>query len=139
MSGLERYARFLVRRAWLVLVVVGLVTAVLAAGMRRLRVEFDIEASLPANHPFVQIDRRIRADFGGRNTMIVAVVPRDGDVWRSDVLEVVQQLTVAGLALPGIIPQNVVSLAAPNVRHVEESGGAIRVDYVMGEVPRTPE
>src|SRR5262249_22508275 len=41
--------------------------------------------------------------------------------------------------LPDIIGQNVVSLAAPSVRHVEESEGAITADYLMREVPRTPE
>ena len=136
MSG---YARFLTRHAWMVLALVALVTVVLAAGTRRLRAEFDIEASLPANHPFVQIDRRIRRDFGGRNTMIVAIVPRDGDVWRPEVLEVVQQVTLEALRLPDVIAQNVVSLAAPSVRHVEETGGAISVDYLMRDVPRTPE
>src|SRR5262249_20377585 len=33
----------------------------------------------------------------------------------------------------------VVSLAAPAVRSVEESGGAITVDYLMRDVPETPE
>ncbi|HJQ82944.1 MAG TPA: MMPL family transporter [Candidatus Binatia bacterium] len=139
MRPLERYATWLTHHAWLVLAAVLLVTVVLAAGIARLRAEFDIEASLPANHPFVQIDRRIRSEFGGRNTMIVAIVPREGDVWRADVLEVVQQTTLAALRLPGVIAQNVVSLAAPSVRHVEESGGAIRVDYLMRDVPRSPE
>ena len=135
----ERYARFLTNHAWSVLAAVALATVLLAAGTRRLRAEFNFEASLPAGHPFVQIDRRIRQEFGGRNTMIVAIVPRDGNVWRSEVLEVVQQVTLAALRLPDVIGQNIVSLAAPSVRHVEESGGAISVDYLMREVPRTPE
>ena len=139
MSLGERYARFLVRHAWTVLLAVVLVTAALGVGMRRLRVEFDIEASLPSAHPFVQIDHEIRRDFGGRNTMFVAVVPREGDVWRPEVLAVVQDVTLAALRLPDVIAQNVVSLAAPGVRHVEDDGGTIKVDYLMRNVPTTPE
>src|SRR6266404_226580 len=139
MPPLERYARFLTAHAWTVLVAVGVATAVLAAGMGRLRVSIDFEASLPANHPFVQIDHQIRREFGGRNTMIVAVVPRDGEVWRPDVLRVVQEVTLAALRLPDVIAPNVVSLAAPSVRHAEEEGGTIRVDYLMRDVPETPE
>ncbi len=139
MSLLERHAHRLTRHPWVVLAAVGLVTVGLAAGMRRLRAEFDIEASLPANHPFVQIDHRIRRDFGGRNTMIVAIVPRDGDVWRPEVLEVVKQVTLAALHLPDVIAQNVVSLAAPSVRHAEDRGGTIDTDYLMRDVPHTPE
>src|SRR5690349_1970094 len=121
---LARYASFLTRHAWLVLGAVALATVVLGAGTRRLRAEFSVEASLPAGHPFVQIDRRIRHEFGGRNTMIVAIVPRDGDVWRPEVLEVVQQMTLVALRLPGIIAPNVVSPAAPGVRHAEDTGGS---------------
>jgi hypothetical protein len=136
---LDRYVRFLVRRAWAVLITIMLVTAWLAAGLPRLRTDFDVEASLPADHPFVRIDREIRATFGGRNTVIVAIVPRTGDAWRPEVLEVVRDVTLAALRLPDVIAQNVVSLAAPSVRHVEDRGGSLSVEYLMREVPRTPE
>src|SRR4029077_118812 len=139
MPWLERYARFLTRHAWAVLLVVGLVTAGLVLGMRRLHVEIDFEASLPANHPFVQIDHRIRHEFGGRNTMIIAIVPREGDVWRPEVLRVVQEVTLAALRLPGVMAQQVVSLAAPSVRYADDEGGRIRVDYLMRDVPETPD
>ena len=120
MSVGERYARFLVGHAWAIVIAVMVATAGLVAGLGRLHAEFDLEASLPANHPFVRIDHQIRRDFGGRNTMIVAIVPREGDVWRPEVLEVVQDVTLAALQLPDVIVPNVVSLAAPSVRHVEE-------------------
>ena len=139
MPPLERYARFLVRRAPVVVLVVLLVTAGMFAGIRRLRAEFSIDASLPQGHPFVEIDRQIRTEFGGRNTMIVAVVPREGDVWRPEVLEVVQRLTFDALELEDVMAQNVVSLAAPSVRYPEDRGGTISVGYLMKEVPRTPE
>jgi len=139
MSVSERYARFLVRHAWAVVVAVLAVTAGLVSGFGRLHAEFKIEASLPANHPFVRIDHQIRRDFGGRNTMIVAIVPREGDVWRPEILEVVQDVTLAALRLPDVITPNVLSLAAPSVRHAEEVDGAITVDYLMRDVPRTPE
>ena len=112
MPPLERYARFLVRRAPVVVLVVLLVTAGMFAGIRRLRAEFSIDASLPQGHPFVAIDRQIRTEFGGRNTMIVAVVPREGDVWRPEVLEVVQRLTFDALELEDVMAQNVVSASA---------------------------
>jgi predicted RND superfamily exporter protein len=138
-SALARYADFLTRHAWAVLIAVAVVTAVLAAGIGRLHFEFNVEGSLPANHPFVQIDRQIRRDFGGRNTMIVAIVPREGDVWRTDVLQVVSDVTLEAIRLPDIIQQNVVSLAAPSVRYAQDRGGSISVDYVMREVPKTQE
>jgi predicted RND superfamily exporter protein len=138
MPPLERWARFLVRHAWAVIVAVLVVTAVLVHGIGRLTADFDVERSLPANHPFVLVDQRIRAEFGGRNTMIVAIVPRTGDVWRPEILALVQTLTLEALRLEDVIAQDVVSLAAPAVRHAEDRDGAITVDYLMRDVPRTP-
>ncbi len=139
MTLLERYVRWLVRRAWLVLTVVVLATVAVATGMRHLRTEFNVEGSLPAGHPFVQIDTKIRAQFGGRRTVILAIVPNEGDVWRPEILEVVRDVTRAALLLPDVIVQNVVSLSAPGVRHVEDKDGSITVDYLMRDVPPTPE
>jgi predicted RND superfamily exporter protein len=135
----ERYSRFLVRRAWLVLLAVALATIWIGSGIAKLRSEFNIEASLPRDHPLVQIDRTIREKFGGRNSIIVLLVPRDGDVWRPEVLQAVRDVTDAGLRLPDVIAQNVVSLAAPGVRYVEDVDGRIEADILMKEVPQTPE
>ena len=90
-----RYVRWLIRFRWPVLVILAALTAVVASGMRLLRTEFSVESSLPANHPFVRIDKEIRAEFGGRRTLIVAVVPREGDVWRPEVLGIVRDFTLA--------------------------------------------
>ncbi len=139
MRLLDRYARWLVRRAWLVLALVVAATVVVASGMRHLRTEFSVEASLPTGHPFVQIDQAIRKEFGGRRTLLVGIVPRTGDVWQPEVLAVVHDFTLDALRLPDVMAQNVVSLAAPSVRHVEDTGGSTRVDYLMREPPKTPE
>jgi hypothetical protein len=69
----------------------------------------------------------------------VAIIPRAADVWRPEVLEVVHDATAVALRLPDVMAHAVVSLAAPSVRYAEESSGAIRVDYLMREVPRTAE
>jgi predicted RND superfamily exporter protein len=139
MRFLDRYVRWLVRHPWIVLVAVTVATAVVASGLRHLHTEFNVESSLPANHPFVRIDRTIRQEFGGRRTLMLGIVPRTGDVWQPAVLETVRDVTLAALSLDDVIPQNVVSLAAPSVRHVEDRNGSIETDYLMRDVPQTPE
>lgn len=136
---METYARFLVRRAGWVLLAVALVTIWIGLGLRQLHTDFSIEASLPARHPLVEIDKQIRRQFGGRNTIIALIVPRQGDVWRPEILDVVQQATFAALRLPDVMAHNVVSLAAPGVRVVEDIDGRLEVNYLMHDVPQTPE
>ena len=137
---MESYARLLVRRAWLVLLAVALLTAWLATGLGKLHTDFDVEKSLPQNHPFVTIDKEIRTKFGGRNTIIALLVPKDGgDVWRTPILEVVRDATLKALRLDDVIAQNVVSLASPSVRYVQELDGGLDIDLLMRDPPATPE
>lgn len=136
---MESYARFLVRRAWWVLLAVALATIWIGLGVRELRTQFSVEASLPAHHPLIEIDKQIRRQFGGRNTIIGLIVPRQGDVWRPEILDVVQQATMAALRLDDVMAQNVVSLAAPSVRVVDDIDGRLEVNYLMRDVPQTPE
>ena len=56
MRVLDRYVRWLVRHAWLVLALVIAATVFVASGTRQLRTEFSVEASLPTGHPFVRIE-----------------------------------------------------------------------------------
>ena len=136
---MESFARFLVRRAWFVLAAVALLTVWVALGIGKLRTEFDVEASLPHNHPFVTIDREIRSQFGGRNTIIALIVPRSGDVWQTPVLETVRDATLQALRLDDVIAQNVISLASPSVRSVQEIDGSLDIDLLMRDAPQTPE
>ena len=117
-----------------------LVTAWLATGIGKLQADFDVEKSLPKNHPFTTIDKEIRSKFGGRNTIIALLVPKDGgDVWRTPVLEVVREATLKALRLDDVIAQNVVSLASPSVRYVQELNGGLDIDLLMRDPPKTPE
>ena len=139
MNALERYVRALTAHPWVVLLAVLLATAGLAAGIAKLESDFNVERSLPENHPFIEIDRKIRAEFGGRNTIIVGIVPHEADVWRPEILSVVRDVTLDALRLPGVMAHAVVSLAAPSVRYVEDAGGSLTIDYLMRDVPQTPE
>lgn len=132
---LKRYSQFVARRAWLVLIVTLTGTLLLSSGMSRLTVNLDPENELPADNPYIAVDRKIRAEFGGKNFVAVALVPRSGSVWRPDVLRAVHDLTLDVLNLPGVIRQNVVSLSSPYVRVVRDRGGALAADSLMKEVP----
>src|SRR5262245_38264828 len=113
---LSRHARLVVHRPWTVLCLALVATAVVASGIGRLAVHLDPEQELPADDPYVSVDRRIREQFGGRNFVAIALVPRAGSVWQPDVLRTVHALTLELLDAPGVIRQNVVSLASPYVR-----------------------
>ena len=134
-SFLHRYATFIVARARAVVAGTVILTALLAAQIPRLQVHFDPASSLPPDHPFVQIDRRVREEFGGRNTVIMGVIPRSGTVWTVPVLRRVHELTQQVLDLDGLMRHTMISLASPNMRHLEDRDGTLAEDYLMREPP----
>lgn len=131
----RRHAAFVVAHAWIVLLGCLIVSGSVASGVPRLIVDLDAEQLLPDDDPHIVLDRKIRSEFGGKNFVAIALVPRTGTVWRRDVLEVVHSLTLDLLDAPGIIRQNVVSLSSPYVRVPMDQGGVLTVDYLMREVP----
>jgi hypothetical protein len=133
---LRRYAEFVVRHAWVVLFASIVAGGALTAGTSRLVVNLDPEAQLPADHPYIVIDRQIRKEFGGKNFVAVALVPQSGDVWTPEILQKVYDLTLEVLNLPSVIRQNVVSLSSPYARVPIDRGGSLSVDYLMREVPK---
>ena len=132
---LRRYAEFIARHAWAVLLVSLIATTIIASGMRRLAFNLDPDEELPADHPYIVADRTIRKEFGGTNFVAIALLPTSGSIWRPDVLRVVYDLTNDLLNAPGVIRQNVVSLSSPYVRVPEDRGGILTSDYLMKEVP----
>ena len=132
---LRRYAEFIARHAWAVLLVALVATTIIASGMSRLVVNLDPEQALPADHPYIVTDRTIRKEFGGTNFVAIALVPKSGSIWRPEVLGVVHDLTLDLLNAPGVIRQNVVSLSSPYVRVPEDRGGVLTSDYLMKAVP----
>ncbi len=132
---LRTYAEHIVQHPWRVLLLSLLATAAVASGMTRLRVNLDLEQQLPADHPYVLVDRIVRKEFGGRNFVAIALVPTSGTIWRPDVLQVVHALTLDLLNAPGIIRQNVASLSSPYVRVPRDHGGTLTSDYLMKEPP----
>jgi predicted RND superfamily exporter protein len=136
---LARLGRAVAGHPRTVLVATLAATAALALAATRLVVRFDPESAFPPDDPSVRLDREIRAEFGGRDTVVIAVVPRAGDVWQVPVLRAVQQITLELRdRVPGVMAQELVSLASPAVRRVETTEDGIREDYVMREVPETP-
>ena len=132
---LGAYAEHIVRHPWRVLLLSLLAAAAVASGARRLTVNLDLEQQLPPDHPYVVVDRAIRKEFGGRNFVAIAIVPKSGTIWRPDVLRVVYDLTLDLLQAPGIIRQNVASLSSPYVRVPRDHGGTLTEDYLMKEPP----
>ncbi len=126
-------------RWWVRCALLVAVTAVLAVLAAPRVANLEAQASLlPAEHPWVRLDREITAQFGFENPVVWVVAAPD-TVWTAEHLREVQEVTHAALRIPGVIATDVISIASPNMRDLRVSDSSLQPIYLMAEVPATPE
>jgi len=115
------------------------VTALVGVGALRLRLSIRDADQLPQTHPYVAVYNEINRTFGGGWAVIVAIVPRDGDVFRPGVLEKIADITTKLEAMPELARGAVWSIAAERVKRLALVDGDLDVRKLMPAVPRTAE
>ena len=115
---MERYIRFVVRHRVGVVVAVLVITVLLGTQLRKVHLEIRRRASLPQQHPYVQIQNRISDLFGGEAVVVIGVVANNGDIFTPEILGKVYRITQGLRRTPGVIETSLFSLAAPYVKAV---------------------
>jgi len=109
-TGSERFARFFARRKNWFAAAIALVTLFFAWQMRHLEIYTQFLDLLPRNHPFIRTYETYREVYGNANTVVAAVVAREGDIYRPEVLRAVAKLTAE--LDSSIVPADVNALPA---------------------------
>jgi uncharacterized protein len=84
-----------------------------------LRVDAGFTKLLPLEHEYMQTFLEHEREFGGANRVLVALVAREGDIFRPEFFERLRQVTDEVFFLPGVDRTQVYSLFTPNVRYTE--------------------
>ena len=93
MSGAERFSRFFARRKNWFAVGIALITGFFLFQMRHLEIYTQYLDLLPRAHPFIHTYESYRDIYGNANTVVGAIVPRDGDIYQPEVLRAIGELT----------------------------------------------
>lgn len=135
MTRVERWARAVIRHRRAVLGGVLLVTALLGAAARHLRVEVDPDAQVPQDHPFIQTLNDVHRLFGDKNLVVVGLFPNDGQVFTPRFLAKLAAITERIRRIPGANPSLVQSLASAETKDVVGTAESVSVEPLMPEVP----
>lgn len=121
-----------------VLVCFGLLTLVMAFFASKLRMDAGFDKQLPIGHEYTDTFFKYREMLFGANRLIVVVHSRQGDIWNTDFLRALNNVTHAVMYMPGVDRNTVSSLWTPNTRVllITEEGFQAR-DVIGGDV--TPE
>lgn len=127
--GLER---FFFGRRLSTLAVLALVTLVMAGFASQLRMSAGFDKQLPQQHEFIQTFNKYRDVLFGANRVIVVLHAKNGDIWNTQAMTRLYDLTQTLFFMPGIDRRTVTSLWTPNTRAVQITEEGMKAEDVIG-------
>lgn len=109
------------------------ITLVLFWQMLLIKPDAGFDKSVPLEHPYMQVLKQYMADFGGANTVLVALIQKDGkgEIYNERFLQNLKQATDEVFFLKGVDRSRVSSLFTPDVRFVEVVEGGFKGGNVI--------
>ncbi|HET8881654.1 MAG TPA: efflux RND transporter permease subunit [Solimonas sp.] len=86
---------------------------------------------VPKQHPYMQTFLKYYKDFGGANTVLVALQSNDGDIYRPEFMEALRHVTDDVFFIPGVDRARVTSIFTPNILYVEVVEGGLSGENVI--------
>jgi len=131
-------------KRWLTMTILLLLTAFFAFQATRLKVDAGFDKSIPLEHEYMKVLKQYMAEFGGANTVLVALIEKDSakdpDIYNEKFLTDLKAATDEIFFLPGIDRSRVSSLFTPDQRFVEVVEGGFKGGNVIpAEYQPTPE
>jgi predicted RND superfamily exporter protein len=115
----ERIAAIIFAAPRGLLIAFAVVTAALSYSATNLRVDAGFNKMIPLEHPYMKVFTQYRQSFGGANRVVVALVPRHGDIFTPAFFDTLKRVTDDVFFIPGVDRPTVASLFTPNVRFIE--------------------
>ncbi|MFI3245696.1 MAG: MMPL family transporter [Ferrimonas sp.] len=116
MSGLET---LLFRYRVAVLLLFALLTVGLGIAASQLRMDAAFTKNIPLNHPYMQTYMKHQEQFGGANSIMVAIEDSSGDIYNAEFLDTLRQIHDQLFFIPGIDRTQVKSIFSPSTRFTE--------------------
>jgi predicted RND superfamily exporter protein len=135
-----RFGEWIIRRRFLVLIVIGAMTAFFGYFAAKTELVTSFGDLLPQNHPFIKVAHKYEQFFGATNTVTVMIEVKSGDIYAPNVVQKIVNMTRNMDLVYGIQHGSVRSLATSSYFR-PLAGGVILNTPILpgGQVPKTAE
>lgn len=116
---LRRIEPLIYARPWVTMGILVALTAFFGWQSAQIKPDAGFDKLIPLGHPYMQVYKQYEADFGGANTILVALEQKDGDIYNEEFLTRLKDVTDAVSFLQGVDRSHVSSLFTPDVRYTE--------------------
>ena len=136
---MERWAERLYDYRLQATILIILITAFFAWEVKNLDISTRFSDLYPRNHDYIQTFEKYPA-FGSPFTVSLVIEAKNGTIYNSKTLEKIQEVTRLVDLIPGVDHDQILSIAARKVKHVEATIGGIQAtNLLVGPVPNNPE
>ncbi len=135
-----RFGEWILRRRFLVLAVVGALTAFFGYFAAQTQLVTSFGDLLPQNHPFIQIAHKYDQYFGSVNNVTIMIEAREGTIYHAKIIKKIVNMTNNMDLVYGIQHGSVRSIATASYFR-PLAGGVILNTPILpnGEIPKTAE
>jgi len=133
----RRYFEWIVKYAYPVMILIGLVTLFFVTQIGRVKTEVDPKQILPQKHPYIETNAKIEHLFGGGRVIVMGIVAKEGNIFTPSYLAKIERLTQEIKKIPGIYSDNVLSIASRRVKNLRFNAQGFDVERLMPTVPTT--
>lgn len=109
------------------------ITAFLFWQLTQIKPDAGFDKSVPLEHEYMQVFKQYLADFGGANTVLVAIIQKEGkgELYNEKFLDQLKAATDEVFFLKGVDRSRVSSLFTPDVRYIEVVEGGFKGGNVI--------
>ncbi len=86
---------------------------------------------VPQDHPYMQTFMEYYKDFGGANTVLIAVHNKEGDIYQPEFMEILRQVADDAFFVPGADRSRVTSIFSPSILFIEVVEGGLAGENVI--------
>jgi predicted RND superfamily exporter protein len=135
-----RFGEWILRRRYLVLVVIGAMTAFFGYFAAKTQLVTSFGDLLPQNHPFIKVAHKYERYFGGVNNVTIMVEVRHGDIYNAETIKKIADMTRNMDLVYGIQHGSVRSLT--NASYLRPLAGGVILNTPIlpnGQIPKSAE
>ncbi|TXH05609.1 MAG: hypothetical protein E6R07_02030 [Nevskiaceae bacterium] len=108
-----------------------ILTAFFAWNAAQLRPNAGWLKMVPKEHPYMQTFMQYYKDFGGANTVLIALHNSKGDIYQPEFMETLRKASDDAFFIPGVDRARVTSIFSPSILYVEVVEGGLSGENVI--------
>ena len=137
---MKKFADLIIEQRLWFLTAISLITLLFIFLLKDLKVYTKFADLLPQGHEYIKVHNRIRAQFGGANTVNMVLQVREGDIFNPTTLKKAKDITDELYLIPGVDRFKIMSIAVDKMLDMVVTSGGYEFNPMMWpDVPQKPE